>query len=105
MDNSVIGISVNILSQAVARWVRDFLVMFSQIAATGRGNEDLDSSKSNVLKGVHQMGKKTHTSGRDARSGRFITVEEAKRRPATTVIERVPNPGYGDTKPSSSKKK
>jgi len=33
--------------------------------------------------------------GRDARTGHFIPVEEAKRRPATTTVERVPNPGKG----------
>lgn len=41
--------------------------------------------------------RKTHKAGRDAKTGRFITVKEAKRRPNTTVIERVPNPGFGDT--------
>lgn len=49
------------------------------------------------------MGKKTHEVGRDARSGQFIPVEEAKRRPSTTVVERVPNPGYGDTGKKSGK--
>ncbi len=44
------------------------------------------------------MGKKTHRSGRDSKTGQFITVKEAERRPSTTTIERVPNPGYGDTK-------
>lgn len=42
--------------------------------------------------------RKTHDVGRDAKNGRFIPVKEAKRRPSTTIIERVPNPGYGDTK-------
>lgn len=31
--------------------------------------------------------------GRDARTGQFIPVEEARRRPSTTVVERVPLPG------------
>ena len=46
------------------------------------------------------MGKESRTSlrGRDARSGEFITVKEARDRPSTTVVERVPKPGYGDTK-------
>jgi hypothetical protein len=30
--------------------------------------------------------------GRDARTGRFIPVEEAKRRPTTTVVERIKRP-------------
>jgi hypothetical protein len=41
---------------------------------------------------------KTITRGRDAESGLFTTVEEAKRYPKTHVVERVPKPGYGDTK-------
>ena len=35
------------------------------------------------------MTKKSRKIGRDAKNGRFIPVEEAKRRPATTVIETV----------------
>lgn len=48
---------------------------------------------------------KTHKQGRDATNGQFITIAEAKRRPTKTVIERVPNPGYGDTGKSSGPKK
>lgn len=45
------------------------------------------------------MGKaKTHKEGRDSKNGQFIPVKVAERRPNTTTIERVPNPGYGDTK-------
>lgn len=49
------------------------------------------------------MGKKTHVVGRDAKNGQFITPAEAKRRPNTTVTERVPNAGYGDTKARTKK--
>lgn len=42
---------------------------------------------------------KTHRVGRDSKTGQFITIKEADKRPNRTVIERVPNPGYGDTKP------
>lgn len=42
--------------------------------------------------------KKTFDVGRDSKSGQFITVKEAERRPASTTVERVPKPGYGDTK-------
>jgi hypothetical protein len=42
--------------------------------------------------------RKTFDVGRDSKSGQFIPVEEAERRPATTTVERVPKPGYGDTK-------
>jgi hypothetical protein len=46
------------------------------------------------------MGKdsKTTLKGRDSKTGQFIPVEEARERPATTTVERVPKPGYGDTK-------
>jgi hypothetical protein len=44
--------------------------------------------------------KETRTTprGRDAETGKFTTVEEARRHPATHVVERVPKSGYGDTK-------
>lgn len=42
--------------------------------------------------------RKTFDIGRDSKTGEFIPVSEAKRRPATTQIERVPKPGRGDTK-------
>ncbi|MCX6734908.1 MAG: hypothetical protein NTZ25_03275 [Candidatus Peregrinibacteria bacterium] len=41
---------------------------------------------------------KTHKVGRDSKNGHFIPVSEAKRRPSTTTVERVPNSGFGDTK-------
>lgn len=40
----------------------------------------------------------SHLEGRDAKTGHFITVEQAKKHPNTSVVERVPNPGRGDTK-------
>lgn len=40
---------------------------------------------------------KTFPLGRDSGDGRFITVKEAKRRPTTTTVERIPKAGYGDT--------
>ena len=42
-------------------------------------------------------GLKGHTSprGREAGTGQFIPVQEAQRRPSTTVVERIPKPGYG----------
>ncbi len=36
--------------------------------------------------------------GRDAKTGHFIPVEDARRRPDTTVVERVPLPGKGGKK-------
>ena len=47
---------------------------------------------------------KTHKVGRDSKTGEFIPVEEANRRPATTTVERVPNPGYGDTDTAARKR-
>lgn len=41
---------------------------------------------------------KTTLRGRDARDGKFTTVKEARQYPNTHVVERVPKPGYGDTK-------
>ena len=46
---------------------------------------------------------KTSLKGRDAKTGAFIPVEQARKHPATTVVERVPLPGRGDT--GSGKKK
>jgi hypothetical protein len=41
---------------------------------------------------------KTTRKGRDSGDGRFTTVKEAERHPKTHTVERVPKPGYGDTK-------
>jgi hypothetical protein len=43
-------------------------------------------------------GSKTTLKGRDSKTGEFIKVSEARERPSTTTVERVPKPGYGDTK-------
>lgn len=53
------------------------------------------------------MGKdrKTFDIGRDSKTGEFIPVKEAERRPSTTTVERVPKPGYGDTKNEPPRKK
>lgn len=42
--------------------------------------------------------KKTFKVGRDAKTGRLITVKKAKKRKATAVVESMPKSGYGDTK-------
>ena len=41
---------------------------------------------------------RTTLRGRDAKTGEFTTVEEARKYPNDHVVERVPKPGYGDTK-------
>lgn len=40
---------------------------------------------------------KTFKVGRDSRTGEFIPVKTAERRPSTTTVERVPKAGHGDT--------
>lgn len=40
---------------------------------------------------------KTSLRGRNADTGKFTTVNIARRYEATHVVERVPKPGYGDT--------
>ena len=46
---------------------------------------------------------KTFPIGRDSKTGEFLTVAEAKKRPNTTTVERMPKPGYGDTKAPKEK--
>lgn len=41
------------------------------------------------------MAKKTRLAGRDATSGQFIPVADARRRPGSTVVERLPVPKKG----------
>ena len=41
---------------------------------------------------------KTSLRGRDAKTGEFTTVKKAKKYANTHIVERVPKPGYGDTK-------
>jgi hypothetical protein len=43
-------------------------------------------------------GPRTTLHGRDAKTGQFATVKEARQHPSTHVVERVPKPGFGDTK-------
>lgn len=40
---------------------------------------------------------KTHLVGRNANTGKLTTVDTARRHPSTHVVERMPNPGRGDT--------
>jgi hypothetical protein len=48
--------------------------------------------------------RKTFDVGRDSKTGKFIPVKEAERRPNTTTVERVPKPGRGDTKDEPRRK-
>ena len=41
---------------------------------------------------------KTSLRGRNANTGKFTKVEKARENKSTHVVERVPKPGYGDTK-------
>jgi len=38
---------------------------------------------------------KTVIRGRNAETGQFISVKEARKEPSTSVVERVPKPGFG----------
>lgn len=49
--------------------------------------------------------KSSHTGFRDSKNGQFVPESVAKRRPATTQKESIPNPGHGDTKGNSTKGK
>lgn len=49
-------------------------------------------------------GSKTSLRGRSAKTGQFTTVKKAQQYKSTHVVERVPKPGYGDTKSSGKKK-
>lgn len=40
---------------------------------------------------------KTFPIGRDADTGQFVPVKEAREHPRTHTVERMPKPGYGDT--------
>jgi len=46
----------------------------------------------------------TRIGGRDSGTGRFIPVEETRRRPENTQRERIPLPGHGDTGRTEKKK-
>lgn len=41
---------------------------------------------------------KTFPLGRDSGTGKFIPVKEARNRPNSTTVERIPKSGLGDTK-------
>lgn len=40
---------------------------------------------------------KTFPIGRDAKTGRLMSVKDANKRPSTTTVERMPKSGHGDT--------
>lgn len=52
----------------------------------------------NNYKKTAMTGSKTFPLGRDSKTGEFIPVKEAQRRPNTTTVERIPKSGRGDTK-------
>lgn len=47
----------------------------------------------------------SHLQGRSAITGQFKSVADARRQSTTSVVERVPNPGHGDTNRSGGRKK
>lgn len=48
---------------------------------------------------------KTRKTGRDAGTGRFLSVKEAQKKKTTAVVETVKNPSPTKEKPSPKKKK
>lgn len=53
----------------------------------------LPAKKSNMASGKHS---KSFKLGRDALTGEFVPVAQAKRSPGRYVIEHVPKAGHGD---------
>ncbi len=49
--------------------------------------------------------RQSRRGARDSRTGEFIPMKEAEKRPATTQKENIPLPGYGDTGRGNQKKK
>lgn len=45
-----------------------------------------------------KKGQKSTLRGRDAKTGQFIPVEDARRRKSTAVVEQIPLPGKGGKK-------
>lgn len=43
-------------------------------------------------------GSKTFLVGRNATTGKLVSVDVARARPSTHVVERMPKSGHGDTK-------
>lgn len=62
--------------------------MKESCTATNRRNYTGSGSNGNNLKTIKPMAK-TISIGRDARTGRFIPIKEAERRPSITVVEKV----------------
>lgn len=50
---------------------------------------------------MSSKGSKSFKIGRDSRTGRLESVEDARRHPSTSQVEHMPKPGYG----SGEKKK
>lgn len=63
-------------------------------AMASRSQRTLKRGRSNKM----TQEPRTSLRGRDARTGEFTTVEKARQHKSTHVVERVPKPGYGDTK-------
>ena len=70
--------------------------LYADLLLSASGHIDLGAERGKECE--MSKGSKTTPRGRDADSGQFTTVKEAKDHPKTHVVERVPKPGYGDTK-------
>jgi hypothetical protein len=51
------------------------------------------------------MAKNSHPGYRDSKDGQFVKPDYARKHPATTQKESIPNPGRGDTARSGSNTK
>lgn len=49
---------------------------------------------------AQSKGRQSRVGARDSGTGQFIPLKEAERRPGQTQKERIPLPGFGDTKKS-----
>jgi hypothetical protein len=49
-------------------------------------------------------GSKTFPIGRNSETGRLESVQQTKRHPSTSQVERMPKSGYGDTKNDTPRK-
>jgi hypothetical protein len=45
-----------------------------------------------------KKGPRSFKLGRDAKTGRFVSIEKAKKSPERYVVEHIPKSGYGDVK-------
>jgi ribosomal protein S3 len=70
---------------------------FFRTACAWRG-EGISVLWRNSLKGKKMAKSKSFKEGRSAKTGKFASVEVARKNPDKYVVEHVPKPGYGTEK-------